>query len=100
MLRTHQRNVWSSYRAHLVRFIRAHFPNAPTLTWVEIGTAFGGTTDHVLSAMPNVVAHAVDPTISSYDRRDATSQHVDQIRRRANMTHAEFSRAWASALGR
>ena len=98
MLRTHTRNVWSSYRAHLVRFIRAHFPNAPTLTWVEIGTAFGGTTDHVLEHLPNVVAHAVDPTISSYDRRDATSQHVDQIRRRANMTHAEFSRAWASAL--
>ena len=41
----------------------------------------------------------VDPT-SSYDRRDATSQHVDQIRRRANMTHDDFSRVGQRARRR
>ena len=89
---------WRYYHSDLVRFIRAHYGAEEQLVWVEVGTAFGGTTNFVLSELPHVVAHAVDPCRAGYDRTDGTAQVLDGYRRRGNMTHDEFSNAWAAAL--
>ena len=84
----------------LVHFIRSHFPEEPALTWVEIGTAFGMTTDYVLSRLPKVTAHAVDPCVSAYDPADDTARQLDKFRMRApgRLSRAAFSMAWAGAL--
>ena len=89
---------WEYYREHLVGFINAHFPLRPPLTWVEIGTAFGGTTAHILKRMPNVVAHAVDPCQPAYDAKDLTAKELERWRIAHNLTRDDFSVAWASAL--
>ena len=91
------RDPWKMYHTEIVSFIDAHYGNA-TLTWVEIGTAFGMTTGYVLSQLPHVVAHAIDPCEASYDLTDRTANSLNRYRRAGNMTHAEFSLAWAGAL--
>tara|TARA_B110001452_G_scaffold260261_1_gene257563 strand:+ start:1772 stop:2602 length:831 start_codon:yes stop_codon:yes gene_type:complete len=91
-------DIWSMYHESLVRFIHAHYPERPPLTWVEIGTAYGMTTNFVLGRLPFVTAHAVDPCRAGFDETDLTSRVLNGHRSRSNLTHAEFSLAWASAL--
>ena len=85
---------WRFYHKSVVQFVRVHYPEADALlTWVEIGTAFGATTDFVLSELPNVVAHAVDPCKAGYDWSDGTAHVLNRYRTQGNMTHGEFSDA-------
>jgi hypothetical protein len=94
------RDPWKLYHKNVVRFIRAHLPERKSLTWVEIGTAFGMTTDYVLSELPNVIAHVVDPCQGDYDMSDNTARVLSRYRRNGNMSGTTFSHAWASALVR
>jgi len=100
MLNSHSgaRDPWRLYHESVVSFIKAHFPEQPMLTWVEIGTAFGMTTDYVLKSLPNVTAHAVDPCEAGYDMADNTARVLNKYRVAGNMSSLEFSMAWASAL--
>ena len=93
-----KRDPWKIYHKRVVDFIRVHFPGDTQLTWVEIGTAFGMTTDYVLSRLPNAVARVVDPLRAGYDMKDNTARVLNNYRKKGNMTFDEFSSAWAGAL--
>ena len=93
-----QHDMWKAYHQSVVSFIRAHYLEQPELTWVEIGTAFGMTTNFVLNELPRVTAHAVDPCVADYDMSDFTARKLNGYRKKRNLTRAEFSVAWASAL--
>ena len=93
-----RKDLFKMYHRDLVSFIDKYFGPEQPFTWVEIGTAFGMTTDYVLSHLPNAIAHAVDPCMAAYDAADDTAIRLETHRKAGKLTHDEFSLAWAGAL--
>jgi predicted O-methyltransferase YrrM len=91
-------DTWGFYHSHIVKLISSYFSKQARPVWVEIGTAFGQQTAHVLEKMPGVTAHAVDPCEAAYDPTDATARRLDSWRLEHSMSRRNFSNAWASAL--
>ena len=45
-----------------------------SLAIVEVGTAFGGNANHILSSIPCARVFVVDPFMVDYDTQDITSK--------------------------
>ena len=91
---------WGSYYADTASFIRMNsLVNHRRTRIVELGTAFGGLADALLSALPLAELIAVDPFIGGYDMADETSHMYSQVaRERTRAGGSSISDAWATAL--
>ena len=91
---------WGSYYADTVSFIRMKsLVDQRRTRIVELGTAFGGLADALLSALPLAELIAVDPFIGGYDMADTTSHMYSQVaQERTPAEGSSISAAWATAL--
>ena len=98
-------STWAIYYPLVAAFINAEVeppgdrlaPPKP-LTVVEVGTAFGGNADHLVSALRGATVTAVDPLLEGYDPNDAQSRFLRKAREKLGLEQPAFSRAWATAL--
>lgn len=98
-----QNGAWKNlgYYEDVVTFINAYFPPTVVVNWLEIGTAYGGLTNHVLSQRTSLNATVVDPFMLGYDALDKKASHSFRMRGWADQSHMtpdEFSSAWANGL--
>lgn len=64
--------------------------------FLEVGTAFGGLSRHLLQTFPRLRVVAVDPFFGSYDEKDLMSAYFVQLR--AQYGQDQFSQLWAQAM--
>ena len=91
---------WGRYYADTASFLRMNsLVNHRRTRIVELGTAFGGLADALLSALPLAELIAVDPFIGGYEMADATSHMYSQVARERTLAGgSSISDAWATAL--
>ena len=106
----HSRRGWNSYYPDVVAAIQQlGGRKGEPLRIVEVGTAFGGNANYMLTFLPTAHVTAVDPFIANYDKSDQTSHEMVrwQAQRAASLrawcgtalSVADcFSRAWAAAM--
>lgn len=91
---------WNIYYDMVIKYIHTHFPGSNTsrkLKIVEVGTAFGGMANHLLTFLPASHITAVDPLVP-YDSGDSTSVLYSQIMQNHSMSEVVYSEAWGRAL--
>ena len=96
-----QASFWNVYYPHVVTLINAAYrgvdPSTP-LHIVEIGTAYGGLADHLMTAFPGATFTTIDPFILGYDDGDTHSKKMAEFAKIHNLTLAQLSDAWSLAL--
>ena len=87
---------WKQYYADVANFLSSK--RLPTEVVVEIGTAYGGMANQLLTSLRAIELHVVDPFLGNYDPGDATSRQYDRLLRKFSLGPIEFSRAYAQAM--
>lgn len=89
-------NMWSNYYPDVANFVSSRFTAA---RFVELGTAYGGLSDHVAGELPDSNVYAVDPFLGGYDRNDSVSSlyTVDSVVG-LDVTPEALSKLWGQAI--
>jgi predicted O-methyltransferase YrrM len=102
------KSSWNVYYKDVGSYIASHYqlsnrnnPDAKldtTIEIVEIGTAFGGAANSLLSHIKSATVSAIDPFMAGYDVEDAQSGKYVEIANEVNVDIKMLSTVWAEAM--
>jgi hypothetical protein len=84
---------WNDYYLNVVSFLKKR--NLESASFAEIGVAYGGLASTLVTNLPSLQYHAVDPFFADYDNNDLLSR---QFAKMAKESPARWSNYWARAL--
>eukprot|EP00931_Biecheleriopsis_adriatica_P046440 TRINITY_DN2666_c0_g1_i3.p1 TRINITY_DN2666_c0_g1~~TRINITY_DN2666_c0_g1_i3.p1 ORF type:complete len:412 (+),score=78.51 TRINITY_DN2666_c0_g1_i3:106-1236(+) len=94
ILDNRKRSTWNVYYDEIADFLIERKANRI----VEIGTAWGGLANRLLTKLPGLELHCVDPFLAGYDKHDLQSQIYEGIQKKFNLDGPSFSKVYAQAM--
>lgn len=92
---------WQAYYGDVARYLERHgvASGNESAVMVEVGTAYGGLSCHLLRHFPFLHIHAVDPFLGGYDdAADVLSSFYSSRAALRGISADAFSQLWADAL--
>ena len=96
ILESRSASTWNDYYRDIEQFIESRSLHGGVM--VEIGVAYGGLAQAIISKFPGIQYHAVDPFMADYDNGDAMSQFLSYMKRELGLTTYQLSKMWARAI--
>ena len=90
--------AWNNYYADVSNYVSSELAGDTPLQIVEVGTAFGGLANHLLSKLTTAVVTAVDPFLAGYDEKDGQSNFMKAAATQQNLSPQGLSDLWARGM--